>query len=138
MLASMPEANRIASPLPATTFVRCRPKVTESSSPRRHDAVGENLVEFGGDRSTGNSLLWRATAAGRARRPCRSSHREPSIPALTTTIKLSDTPSCFLIRVVGPPADDSHLMRVRGPVHQPPWTRSTAPWTYSIGFLVEK
>jgi hypothetical protein len=46
--ASMPEANRTASPLLATTAVRCSPKVSESSSQRRHNAVDENLVEFGG------------------------------------------------------------------------------------------
>jgi hypothetical protein len=44
----MPEANRIASPSPAATVVCCRPKVSESSSPRRHDTIGENLVQFGG------------------------------------------------------------------------------------------
>jgi hypothetical protein len=42
------EANRTASPSPATTAVRCHPKVRESSSSRHHDAVGENHVEFGG------------------------------------------------------------------------------------------
>jgi hypothetical protein len=26
----------------------CRPKVSESSSPHRHDALGENVVVFGG------------------------------------------------------------------------------------------
>jgi hypothetical protein len=46
--ASMPEANRTASPSLAATAIRCRPKVSESSSPRHHDAVGENLVEVGG------------------------------------------------------------------------------------------
>jgi hypothetical protein len=33
--------------------------------------------------------------------------------------------------------DNSHLMRVRGLVHRPPWTRSTAPWTYSTVFSEE-
>jgi hypothetical protein len=36
-----------ASPSPATTAIRCHPKVSESRSPCRHDAVGEHLVEFG-------------------------------------------------------------------------------------------
>jgi hypothetical protein len=44
----MTKANRTVSPSPAATAVRSRPKVSESSSPRRHDAVGENLVKFGG------------------------------------------------------------------------------------------
>jgi hypothetical protein len=42
------EANRTASPSPAATTIRCRPKVSELSSPHRHDAEGENLVEFDG------------------------------------------------------------------------------------------
>jgi hypothetical protein len=43
-----------------------------------------------------------------------------------------------LHETVDPPADDSHLMRIRGPVRQPPWTRSTALWTYYTRFSVEK
>jgi hypothetical protein len=44
----MLEANQTASPSPTATAIRCRPKVRELSSLRRHDVVGENLVKFGG------------------------------------------------------------------------------------------
>jgi hypothetical protein len=46
--ASTLEANRTASSSPAATAIHCCPKVSESCFPRRHDAVGENIVEFGG------------------------------------------------------------------------------------------
>jgi hypothetical protein len=45
--ALTPCYTRVTSSSPAATTVRCHPKVSESRSPRRHDAVGEDLVEFG-------------------------------------------------------------------------------------------
>jgi hypothetical protein len=41
------EDNRVASSSPAATAVHYHPKVSESRSPRHHDAIGEDLVEFG-------------------------------------------------------------------------------------------
>jgi hypothetical protein len=76
------------------------------------------------NQSTGNGLLRWATTVGRACHLCRSSRRESSIPALTGTIRLSDTPSRVLSWAVDPSADGSHLMRVRGLVGWPLWTRS--------------
>jgi hypothetical protein len=29
-------------------------------------------------------------------------------------------------------------MKLSGPVDQPSWTQSTAPWTYSTAFSIEK
>jgi hypothetical protein len=44
----------------------------------------------------GASVMAYSGEPPRSRRPYRPSRREPSIPALTTTIRLSDTPSHFI------------------------------------------
>jgi hypothetical protein len=41
------DAELVPSHLTVATTVRCHPKVSELRYPRRHDAVGEDLVEFG-------------------------------------------------------------------------------------------
>jgi hypothetical protein len=52
-------------------------------------------------------------------RPWQLSHPRPSIPTLTATIRLFDTPLYFLIWVIDLPADGSHLMKLVDPCVDP-------------------
>jgi hypothetical protein len=116
--------------------------VCKTGSSRHLDHVGRNQVVFGALHLEFELSLHRPWCPSGYVQPGRDEEGgdspEPSDLGWTIEIRTKITLHFIEIHVVGRQMDGRRLMRVCGPCESTPWTRSTAPWTYSTGFLIEK